>query len=118
MTRRLVIVLDVQDLQLLARFWSNALDYEQAPSEDPYAVLSPKEGNGPELVLQRVDEPKAAKNRMHMDIRTDHRAQEIPRLLRLGAVRTGAEYNECGCEWEVLQDPEGNEFCVCTESWS
>ena len=40
----------------------------------------------------------------------DHEA-EVERLIALGATRV-ADMEEWGYEWTVLQDPEGNEFCV------
>ncbi len=81
------IVIDSQDLPAQARFWSEAL----MPSPDP----------------------KSVKNRVHLDLTTgaDDRDEEIDRLLSLGARRVDA--GQTGEEtWEVLADPEGNEFCV------
>ena len=60
-----------------------------------------------------VADEKVVKNRLHLDLNPDleNRAAEIERILALGARRvnigqTGAE------SWDVLADPEGNEFCV------
>ncbi len=66
---RLVVVLDCLQPERLAQFWAKALGYRQAPSGGgvPYVVLVPDERSGPDLVLQRVPEPKAGKNRMHLD---------------------------------------------------
>jgi hypothetical protein len=55
-----------------------------------------------------VPEPKTAKNRLHFDLRPlTSRADEVERLKGLGAsvVREFASHT-------VMQDPEGNEFCV------
>ncbi|MEA2556204.1 MAG: hypothetical protein QOI60_1535 [Actinomycetota bacterium] len=86
------------------------------------AVVDP-EGVGPRLFFQMVPEPKTVKNRVHLDIRTgtgpdaeaglrrtriDAKVQE---LLALGATLF-REVEEMGEYWVVLQDPEGNEFCV------
>ena len=68
---RLVFVLDCRDPDRLASFWSEAIGYRVSTSAEPYVVLVPANGHGPELVLQRVGEPKTTKNRMHLDIRTD-----------------------------------------------
>ena len=58
-----------------------------------------------------MPEPKTAKNRMHVDMATADWDTEVARLVGLGAKRV-ADMSEWGYEWTVLQDPEGNEFCV------
>ena len=60
-----------------------------------------------ELVFVRVPEEKAVKNRVHLDLGADDREAEVQRLLALGARRV-ADHGS----WTVMQDPEGNEFCV------
>ena len=65
----------------------------------------------PTWLFQRVPERKSAKNRMHVDMATADRETEVTRLVGLGATQV-ADMNEWGYEWTVLQDPEGNEFCV------
>jgi hypothetical protein len=52
---------------------------------------------------------------MHLDLRSDDMDGEVERLLALGATRLSDTIDECSCRWVVLADPEGNEFCVCTE---
>jgi hypothetical protein len=84
-TVRLVFVLDCFDPDKLADFWVAALDYDREPLSEPYIVLKPRAGAvGPELVLQRVPEPKMTKNRMHLDMRIDNLASELDRLTALG----------------------------------
>ncbi|MGH9059088.1 MAG: VOC family protein, partial [Acidimicrobiales bacterium] len=60
-----------------------------------------------------VPEAKAGKNRIHLDLAAEsaaHQAAEVERLLSLGAVPAGI--GQGVVPWEVLADPEGNEFCV------
>jgi Glyoxalase-like domain len=67
------------------------------------------------LVLLSVPEPKPAKNRVHLNLATQsaaHQAAEVDRLLSLGAVP--ADVGQGDVSWEVMADPEGNEFCVLT----
>jgi predicted enzyme related to lactoylglutathione lyase len=82
---------------------------------NPNVVLKPQDGDAPELLLQRVPEPKVAKNRMHLDMRIVDLGAEAARLEGLGARRLGDEIEEDGFRWFVMADPEGNEFCVCQE---
>jgi predicted enzyme related to lactoylglutathione lyase len=82
-------------------------------------VLVPDAQPGPELVLQPVPEPKAGKNRMHLDLRVPQLEPELTRLTALGAnVLTPEPIDEDGSRWVVMTDPEGNEFCVGTEPFS
>jgi hypothetical protein len=57
-----------------------------------------------------VPEPKAVKDRLHLDFRPDDRDAEVDRLLARGATR--ADVGQGDETWVVLADPEGNEFCV------
>jgi hypothetical protein len=95
----------------MVEFWTEALQYRQRPESEPYVVLVPKEGHGPWLALQQVPEPKATKNRMHLDILVEDRSSEVKRLVALGATVVG-EYDENGWQWTTMRDVEGNEFCV------
>ena len=86
------------------------------------AIVDP-EGRRPRIFFQQVPEPKPAKNRLHLDLRRgggpetrpeDRRARidtEARRLAALGATILHP-VEERGEYWVVMQDPEGNEFCV------
>ena len=115
---RLVVVLDCQDPITLAQFWTKALGYRQSSLVGPYVALYPDKPDQPELLLQRVPEPKTAKNRMHLDLRIDRLDEERDRLLALGATQLSDEIVEHGFRWYVMADPEGNEFCVIQEPQS
>jgi hypothetical protein len=81
------------------------------------------DGAGPRLYFQRVPEPKTAKNRMHLDLAVSGArgtpseearrsiAAAVERAAAAGATRL-REIDEGGEHWVVLQDPEGNEFCM------
>jgi len=115
MTSHLGLVLDCHDPETLAGFWSEALGYQSVGAAGSYALLLPPDGEaGPRLLLQRVPEPKAAKNRMHFDIHTVDIEAEATRLAGLGATRVQEDVlSEHGTTWVLMHDPEGNEFCVC-----
>ncbi len=72
-----------------------------------------------------MPEGKTAKNRVHIDIRpagegpSDPAARarlvraKAPELEAIGATVVREEHDDAGrLQWVVLQDPEGNEFCV------
>ncbi|WP_155545417.1 VOC family protein [Amycolatopsis camponoti] len=106
-----MITIDCADPRGLAEFWTAALGTTVAQDyEGEFLVLAPPEGGLP-LGLQRVPEPRAGKNRVHVDFGGDDRAAEVKRLVELGAKEV-AEHEVPGLAWTVLTDPEGNEFCV------
>jgi predicted enzyme related to lactoylglutathione lyase len=108
------MVLDCADLERSAAFWCGALGYRVDPSpSERYRQLLPADGNGIELLLQRVPEPKATKSRMHLDLRVPDLTAEVARVVALGArCLTREPIEEFGWVWHVLADPDDNEFCV------
>ncbi|MFF5111706.1 VOC family protein [Streptosporangium sp. NPDC000509] len=98
------IVIDATDLDLLARFWSGLLELEITRRENDWISL------GPDLALQLVPEPKTVKNRIHFDLVADDFAKAVARAAALGATPMNELQENL---WQVWQDPEGNEFCIC-----
>ena len=115
------VTFDCEDALTVAQFWSAALDRPLDPksSSDFASIGMPqhRDTQGWRLddeetwLFAKVPEKKVAKNRMHVDLAAPDREAEVARLLELGASRV-ADMNEWGYEWTVMQDPEGNEFCV------
>jgi hypothetical protein len=137
----LSLVFDCADPVLLGGFWRQALGYEEATPPDGYASwaeygtvnrrpaagigyqIADPGGTRPPILFQVVPEPKVAKNRLHIDIRLSAGAPRpseeerrrieagVAPLVELGA--TVLRRNEDPEDWYiVLQDPEGNEFCL------
>jgi predicted enzyme related to lactoylglutathione lyase len=114
MTAQIGLVLDCEDPQALAGFWSEALGYVNVGAAGTYVLLLDPEGQAPKLLLQGVPEAKQVKNRMHLDIDVADIEAEAGRLEALGARRVAAEpMHEHDTNWILMADPEGNEFCVC-----
>jgi len=117
-TRAVHLVIDALDPSRLASFWAAALDWQTEADEPDEAVVWPAGFDYPgavalPLAFVPVPEPKITKNRIHLDLATrsaEHQAAEVDRLLALGAVR--ADVGQGQVPWEVMADPEGNEFCV------
>lgn len=100
---------DCQNALTLAAFWAEALgsNVDEDATVKKAFVEAPGWG-GPNLWFTKVPEGKAAKNRMHFDLRAPGSiAVEVRRLSRLGA--TVLRETE---DLVVMHDPEGNEFCV------
>ncbi|WP_225805355.1 VOC family protein [Streptomyces sp. NK15101] len=152
MSRHFQVTFDAHDPRALSSFWREALGYvhpgppgvELPEGADPLAAwddflarvgvpeeerdarsaIEDPEGQGPRVFFQRVPEGKAAKNRVHLDVRAapglvgDERMAaleaECDRLVGLGAkrVRRFEPAPPMSAGHIVMTDPEGNEFCL------
>jgi predicted enzyme related to lactoylglutathione lyase len=106
------VTFDCDDVGLVADFWAAALAWERKGDR----VVSPEGGIFLEFI--KVPEPKTVKNRLHLGLGTQDLDAEIARLEALGA--TFAWEEEFPQRWPfrniVLRDPEGNEFCLGSET--
>ena len=112
-SRIIATVFDCRDPEALAAFWCAVLDLEitrrwQDAHGTGYVEVST--GDDQVLLFYPVGETKQAKNRVHLDLRAPGpQYDEVARLVALGG-RVVAD--DPDVPWVVLQDPEGNEFCV------
>ena len=102
------ITFDCADALATARFWSAVLD---RPLPDDASAEYVQLDGSPAWSFYAVPEPKAGKNRVHVDLEAADRDAEVERLVALGATRLG-DFDEAGYRWTTLADPEGNEFDV------
>ena len=110
------VVIDCNDFDTMLAFWSEALHYvPKRPHEDDWAVLQDPDGRNVNVSLQQVPEKSPGKNRLHFDLYTNDQVGEVERLLRLGAMRH-PRTPEPDEDFVVLEDPEGNLFCVIDTS--
>ena len=111
------VTFDCADPRSLAGFWSAVTGYELAEVRDDFARLDAPDHRGVRhLLFFRVPEPKTTKNRVHIDLASRDAEAEITRLVDLGASLIDGEPPQWrtanGTRWVVMQDPEGNEFCL------
>jgi len=62
-------------------------------------------------MIMQVPERLVGRNWLHFDLYTSDREGEVRRLLMLGAIRHRQTY-EPDEDFRVLEDPDGNLFCV------
>lgn len=143
MTTTIQLVFDCADPDRIATFWAEVLGYRFQPPPDGFetwdaflasigipeaqrhdanAIIDP-DGVRPRIFFQKVPEPKAAKNRLHIDVNASGGTRDLAEKKRLvgaavdrfkalgatdhrGPMERGEEY------WVRMNDPEGNEFCV------
>ena len=140
--KQIQVTFDCAEPERVARFWCEVLGYVVPPPPEGFATweefdrAQPPErqgsafacvdptGVGPRLFFQRVPEGKVVKNRVHLDVRAapgleaDERMAaleaECERLVGLGATRVQRYEPEPPLQSGhiVMQDPEGNEFCL------
>jgi hypothetical protein len=107
------VTFDARDPYELAGFWLQVLRAERPEDDapgDPYAAVNTPEVK---LLFEQNNDEKAVKNRLHLDLQPDTtRDAEVEWLLTLGATIAVDRREPDGTGWVVMQDPEGNEFCV------
>ena len=107
------LCLDAVDDRALAEWWCTAMGYQlKLGTEGDFdgewnGAIEDPSGAGPLIWINKVPEVKALKNRMHHDVYGD-----VQELLSLGATLVRPRDPEI--QWDVMADPEGNEFCVFT----
>ena len=108
------VTFDCADARRLAEFWAAVLDrkLDDGATEDFASLGLGDDGAGrPHWMFNKVREPKQVKNRVHVDLISPTRDQDVKRLLAIGATRI-ADFDEDGSQWTTLADPEGNEFDI------
>jgi Glyoxalase-like domain len=103
------LTFDCVDALRMARFWAAALgsDVDEDSTPERAYVEAPAWG-GPNIWFRGARDPKAAPNRLHLDLRPlTTMDEEVNRLVALGATVV-----ERDADITPMQDPEGNEFCV------
>lgn len=100
------LVVDAADPAAICAWWAARFGVEpQSHPDDPWHWLSEVPGMDWPMVFNPVPEPKTVKNRVHWDV-----WGSPADFLEAGATLLRAKDYEIA--WDVLADPEGNEFCV------
>jgi catechol 2,3-dioxygenase-like lactoylglutathione lyase family enzyme len=110
-SRIIATVFDCKDTEALAAFWCAALGCQvDRRWRDAHGTQYVQTDGDPMLLFHPVTEAKRAKNRVHLDLRASGpQYDEVARLVALGG-RVVAD--DQAVSWVVMQDPEGNEFCL------
>ncbi|MEU7280038.1 VOC family protein [Streptomyces sp. NPDC045431] len=103
------IVFDCADPAALVRFWAALLGGEPVDRSPGWSYVEPP--GFVRIAFQRVPEGKAAKNRLHLDLEGGDVGAAADEAVRLGAVRVDEIVTDDHGRFQVLRDPEGNEFC-------
>jgi predicted enzyme related to lactoylglutathione lyase len=110
------VVIDVNDLDGEVEFWTALFGSHVTRREPDWADIAQLGSDGPMLSLQKVPERKARKNRLHLDVMVDDFAAMSALALAHRARVVSPVHEADTTPWQVLADPEGNEFCLITRS--
>lgn len=106
--------------------WESFLRDHDVPEEEwgDGATIRPESGDGPSISFLKVPEAKTVKNRVHLDVKVSGgrdvdqdlreariRAAEAD-LVTHGARRQREDRVDGRLDHLVMEDPEGNDFCV------
>jgi catechol 2,3-dioxygenase-like lactoylglutathione lyase family enzyme len=109
------IVIHCYEFDRMVTFWQSALRYiPREPASDGWVVLRDPEGKGPNLSFQARQRRSGRRSWLHLDLYTNHRESEVQRLVKLGVARYPWRYG-AHADYVVLEDPDGNLFCVVQE---
>ncbi|MGW0118650.1 VOC family protein [Streptomyces sp. NPDC003327] len=106
------IVLDCGDPAALVRFWAGLLGGEPVDRSADWSYVDPP--GFVRIAFQRVPEGKTAKNRVHLDLEVPDPGRAADEVLARGAARVGGLVTDEQGSFQVMRDPEGNEFCFVT----
>ena len=110
------VTFDSENPTVPGKFWSEALGWKITISNEEEVVVENPDG-GADLLFLRNPDKRVVKNRVHLDIRPDNQEAEVSRLEALGAKRIEiGQSADPRTSWVVMEDPEGNLFCILRSS--
>ena len=104
------VVIDCTEPRLLAEFWAQVLGGDARERDAAWWYVDPP--GWTRLSFQLVPERKTVKNRLHLDVEVEDIAIATAAAEELGARRVGDVHTGGAGSFQVLLDPEGNEWCV------
>lgn len=106
------VVIDCAAPASLAQFWSHVVGGVARVRSEAWATVRDPRPGGVLVAFQRVPEGKAVKNRVHLDVWSEDIAADTRRLVQQGATTVGSLQSDEAGTFQILLDPEGNEFCL------
>jgi len=107
-----MITVDTTDALSLARWWADQLGGTIVEENDGWYVVVSLPGPAQKISFQKVSDPTPGKNRLHLDLIAPDLDAETERLLSAGAGLVDEHEMPSGFRWNILSDPDGNQFCV------
>jgi hypothetical protein len=110
------IVIRCYEFNRMLEFWQVALHYvPKYPPSNDWVILTDPLGRGPNISLDKSPNKRTGKRSwLHLDLYAENQAKEVERLLTIGAKKYPWRYPP-DADYVVLEDPDGNLFCVIQE---
>ena len=106
------IVIHCYEFERMVTFWQNALRYvPREPGSKDWIVLRDPAGIGPNLSFQARKKRPPKRSWLHLDLYANDQKEEVERLIKLGTRGYPWRYRP-DADFVVLEDPDGNLFCV------
>jgi catechol 2,3-dioxygenase-like lactoylglutathione lyase family enzyme len=108
------IVIRCYEYDRMVAFWQAALGYvvKHADPNGGFVILGDPNGAGPNVSIDQTPQKRTDKRSwLHLDLYTTKQHDEVERLVALGAGRYPWRYPP-HADYVVLEDPDGNLFCV------
>jgi catechol 2,3-dioxygenase-like lactoylglutathione lyase family enzyme len=106
------VVFDCTEPAVLARFWAGVLGGQPVVRDDSWHFVDVP--GFTRMAFQRVPEGKSGKNRLHLDVDVPSIDVAVEQAVGLGATAVGDRHTTAAGSFQVLLDPEGNEWCLVT----
>ncbi|GLX96622.1 VOC family protein [Herbidospora sp. NBRC 101105] len=108
------LVVDCADPASLAVFWGRLLGTPPVHRDPSWSYVD----GVVRIAFQRVPEPKTGKNRAHLDVEVADVAVAAATAVAWGARESGPLRTDAQGSFQVMRDPEGNEFCLVSNDHS
>ncbi|MCG8352647.1 MAG: hypothetical protein MI924_33185 [Chloroflexales bacterium] len=106
------IVIRCYEFERMVQFWQAALQYIVGHTDEGFVILKDPSGKGPNVSLDQAFVKRTGQRSwLHLDLYTPDQSGEVERLVSLGAAHYPWRY-EPHADYVVLEDPDGNLFCV------
>ncbi len=104
------VVFDCDDPARLAGFWTTLLGVEILHDHGDFIWLVAQRDGAFKLAFQKVPDPTAGKNKLHLDGYHEDLVALTATVEGLGGSLV-ARHEVPGFVWNIYADPEGNQFC-------
>jgi len=104
------VVVDCARPKALAEFWCAVLGGQLRERTEAWCYIDPP--GWTRLAFQQVPEVKRAKNRLHLDVEVADIPSATIEAEAIGAERAGSVQHDAAGSFQLMLDPEGNEWCL------
>lgn len=116
MARLGMVTVDCVSARDLAQWWADRLGGSVIDDSGGWFCMVTHGEGQPLLGFQKVDDPTPGKNKMHLDlsatVEEGGREAAVASFIEAGAVHVSTQGEPGQFQWDVLTDPEGNQFCI------